>query len=585
MNFDYDNLLTYYNTRNYAGAIDYINKFNYEGNDAVIMRKELDKLRRAKSIEETTVKNLAGEDSEAYNFFRSLSGNYIDRTRKGKYADGQEFSTTNKYGDEYLRNITNLQAKDGNSITDIAIDIDDKDALDRLQKEIGEKGLSFSDLKASVVPIANGKYRIISSKNNTQLYKLINTVNHLNGIDNQEAIAWGGGAGGIIGGILGAIPSLGLGTVPTAVGGAALGSSIAGTISNLVNDYNIKGLSDGKVYDSSDFNIDNLTNAVKIINKAEDKYNDIQSRLGQLENEASEISVSGYMSLGHKKAAELKAKGLISPSQYDSIVEEWQNYITNIVSGASFADKDVYVLANNDAITDEGKLQKGVVLNQIHNTDSENAKIEILNAIKEKRCTYQMATRDGQLGTMFTITPDEDKNNKVSDKYANRLNYIFVEGMFDEALNEEFEKDTKTRAARTNADMKKLSYEKELADGSIVGYKNGVPYKKQYNTKTTKYTDVSISEEDILSGLNESENINDGVNYILSNYNKNKKSIAINDGNEVKYYGLLDALNLLATNTVNECYPSSIFSEYDRTRKKAEIIYLSKQMINKYNVR
>ena len=59
--------------------------------------------------------------------------------------------------------------------------------------------------------------------------------------------------------------------------------------------------------------------------------------------------------------------------------------------------------------------------------------------MKEKRCTYSMGTKDGQIGTMFTITADEDGKNNISDKYGNRRLQVFVEGLYSGDAEEYYE--------------------------------------------------------------------------------------------------------------------------------------------------
>lgn len=577
MPYNYNELQKYYNTRNYQGAIDYLNSFEFEGRDAITVRNEISKLQRNKAIEESIKQKLVGEDSEAYNFINGLKSGYVDRTMTGHYdnADKTEYKTSNRYGDEYLNYINNLKTNDGKLVNSIAIDIDDEDALKRLGAQLNIQDFAKNDLGIKLSPVSGGKYRVLVDTENTNLYKVFNAVDKLNAIDLRKAAFWGAGIGGTLGGILGAvtaIPTLGMGTVTTTSLGAGLGTLTSTGIAALFNDYDIKAVANGKVYDSSDFNLGNLKDAVNLVNNTEKKYNEINDKFINIDtNVPSEISVSGYMSLGHARAAKYLANGTIDETTYNNVVKMWDDYMTNIVNGASFADKKVYVWGNKNGDTDNGKIKTGIMLRQTHNTDSENAKNEILLAMKDKRCTYQMATKDGQIGTMFTIKADVEKGN-ISDDYGERRMQIFVEGLYSGDAEEYYESDTKTKAARTNADMKKIGYAMTLSNNEKVGYENGIPYKEQYNKDTDSFDRIPISESDILQSLNESAIIDQTIDYILKNYNKTTGKVEQEDeyGNP-QDYSLQELLQQLAKNAVDENYPKGEYSRRERDLKEIQM--------------
>ena len=405
------------------------------------------------------------------------------------------------------------------------------------------------------------------------MYKVFNAVDKLNGIDLGKAAAWGAGIGGTLGAIAGsvaAIPTLGMGTVTMGSFGAGAGT-LAGTgIAALFNDYDIKAVANGKVYDSSDFNYGNLKDAVNLVNDTEKKYNELNDRFVNIDSNApSEISVSGYRSQTHAKAAEAFANGLIKSEQYNTIVDLLDEQMTNLISGGSFADKKVYAWGQEDGDTDDGEVKTGIMLREIDNTDSENVKNEILLAMKEKRCTYSMGTKDGQIGTMFTITADEDGKNNVSDKYGNRKLQVFVEGLYTGDAEEYYENDTKTKAARTNADMKKIGYGMTLSNNEKVGYENGVPYKEEYNKQTDTFERTYISESDILQSLNESATIDQSVNFIIKNFNQQTGKIEQeNSSGETDEYTLTEILKQIASNAVDEIYPKGTYSRKDRDMKE-----------------
>lgn len=575
MPYNYNELQKYYNTRNYQGAIDYLNSFEFEGQSAIAVRDEISKLQRNKAIEQSVKEKLVGEDSEAYNFINGLKSGYVDRTMTGNYDDANktEFKTSNRYGDEYLNYINNLRTNDGKLVSGIAIDVDNEDALKRLGDQLNIKDFTKNDLGVKLSPVSGGKYRVLIDTNNTNLYKVFNAVDKLNAVDVGKAAFWGGVGGGVLSGIAGAItaiPTFGLGAVASSSLGAILGSSITAGVTSLFNDYSIKAVANGKVYDSSDFNIGNLKDAVNLVNDTEKKYNELNDRFVNIDSNApSEISVSGYRSQTHAKAAEAFANGLIKSEQYNTIVDLLDEQMTNLISGGSFADKKVYAWGQEDGDTDDGEVKTGIMLREIDNTDSENVKNEILLAMKEKRCTYSMGTKDGQIGTMFTITADEDGKNNVSDKYGNRKLQVFVEGLYSGDAEEYYENDTKTKAARTNADMKKIGYGMTLSNNEKVGYENGVPYKEEYDKASDSFIRTPISESDILQSLNESATIDQSINYIIKNFNQQTGKIEQeNSHGGYDEYTLTEILKQITANAVDEIYPQGEYSRRDRDMKE-----------------
>lgn len=579
MEYDYNELIKYYNTRNYTGAIDYINKFKYEGNDAVVMRKEISKLRRAADIEESNKKRLIGEDAEAFNFIKGLQANYVDRTRKGNYADGTEINVSNKYGDEYLRYMQHLKTKDGQSIDTIGIEIEDKKALDRLRNTLSDNGSSLEDLGCRVSAIADGKFMLQMGTDNTNLYQVINTAKHLNSVDNRTALSIAGGVGAGIGALVGAFTG-GVTAGALTPFGATVATGLTGSVLSYFDDYKIKGISNKKVYDASDFDSNNLYSAMALVNKAKEKYDDINNRIIDAQSQGTELSVSSYSSLGHEKVAKLLASGAIKSSQYEKYIQLWDESLDKIIAGTSFASKKVYAFGNEDGQTDDGEAKEGLLLSEIHGTDSENLKTEILAARQENRCTTQMATKDGRLGTLFTIHPDKQKG-KFLDKFGSRGLTVFIEDLYTGTLEEEYYKDSKTIAAQTNADMKKFGYNTELANGKRIGYEQGVPYELVYNNQTTKFETVPISEEEVLNNINESLNIDNSVDYILQNLDKNTGLVSVDDGTKIDQYSLNDIIDIFSDNIVKD--DDSI--EHDTKEKqirKAKIMSLINSKLKSY---
>lgn len=559
MAYNYNELVKYYNTRNYQGAIDYLNSFTFEGENAIAVQEEINKLERSKAIEES-IKERLGNDPERlqkYNFFQGIQNNYIDRDRQGQYADGTTFNTQNTYGTQYQNYINNLRTNDNKSINALAIDIDNEAALKRFQEKLGVKDFN-NDLGVQFVALADGKYRAVINTNNGNLVKVHNAMTELIDASYAQTVASSGIAGTAIGGMFGGVGAL---------IGAPIGASIGLAIAHFSNDYHVKGLSNGREYDTSDFNYDNIKDAVKLYNDCKETYDEVNENFLN-ETVESQISVSGYMSLGHAEAARLRDNELISNEDYNLVTKRWEDYMINLISGGAFADKKVYAWGQKDGDTKNGEVQTGIMLEEIKNTDAENVKNEILLAFQENRCEYSMATKDGVIGTMFTVTADEEKG-KISDAYGNRKLQVFVEGLYTDDYTEAYEQDTKTKAARQNADMKKIGYGIRLPNGEKVGYTQGVPYREVYNQETSLMERQPISETEMLQSLNESAIINRGVNAILKNYNPNTKKIELEgDNGEVEQMEVDEMLNNITDSTIDEIYPKGVYTKQERDMKK-----------------
>ena len=125
--------------------------------------------------------------------------------------------------------------------------------------------------------------------------------------------------------------------------------------------------------------------------------------------------------------------------------------------------------------------------------------------------------------------------------------------------------------------MKKLGYRMELSNGETVGYNQGVPYKREYNAETDKYVYTPISEEQMLHSLNESNLIDAASDNIIKNYNSNTGKVEIEKDNSISELTLEDAIELSATNAINELYPTGSYSVRERTR---QLVILSNNILN-----
>ena len=69
---------------------------------------------------------------------------------------------------------------------------------------------------------------------------------------------------------------------------------------------------------------------------------------------------------------------------------------------------------------------KGVNLEKIDNADVPDLKGEVLLAMKEGRVSKSLCVKDGEIGTLLTITPQTDTNGEWSEGKGDIQKQIFI---------------------------------------------------------------------------------------------------------------------------------------------------------------
>ena len=140
--------------------------------------------------------------------------------------------------------------------------------------------------------------------------------------------------------------------------------------------------------------------------------------------------------------------------------------------------------------------------------------------MKEGRVSKSLCVKDGEIGTLLTITPQTDKDGEWSEGKGEIQKQIFIQGLFEGTAEQAFEADTKSKAARQNADMKRWNYEQKLSSGVTVGYSGGSPYMKAPDANGNMAI-ATISEEDMVRNLNENAILENSVLEVLANIDEN----------------------------------------------------------------
>lgn len=586
--FDAQKLQEYFDNLNYAGAADYLRKTKAKDySSQLALNSRIHELEKLDAKQKSIYSNLNNDQGQAYDFVSALYGEgSIPRTRVYK-ENGQEKEQINSYGTEYLNKISNLKSNDGNNIGRIAIDIANPNDLEALTKTLGYSNIIDNDLGMSVVKLGkNEGTRLIINTSNKNIYKLLSATNKLSDksgwdiMDNMstEAIKFAG-VGAVPGATIGSIvPGIGT-TAGGALGG--LGGMLVGLvkggvdeISNAIyrsNKYKIKGLDDsGKVYDDGDFNYDDLQDAIKIGDRANDVMEEVRNTKTTEQNYISESVVSNFLGAGHAEAYKLYQQHKIDFDTYNKIEANWKKAYDTLINQADFTKKEVYAWS-----ADSGE---GVNLKSVDNDKIPDLKGEIMSAMHDNRVTYSLCVSDGELGTLITIAPKNqsgDDKNDWSSKKGEIQKQIWVKGLFEGTAERAFESDTKTKAARDNADMKRFNYELPLVTGKTVGYKPELGAYSKTTDKNGNTIYTSISEEEMVHNLNESNIIEEGALAALNSLN--------NDSNNYNISNIMDRINNLAISATNELYPQGSATDTEREYYANEIARTMANLVARYN--
>lgn len=575
-------LQQYYDTRNYAAAAKYLKTAtakDYRSQQQ--LNAHIRQLERDAAIQKSIYNGLDDNQKEAYVFMQGLNGVGTIPRNRTITINGVKTKEVNRYGTNYLNYISSLKSNDGTALDRIAIDINSEDDLSLLTSTLGLQNINSNDMGISYQPLVNGKHRIILSRDNKNLYKVLSAVESISSrsgwdiVDNiAEKTVLGTGMGAAGGAVVG-----GVGAGPGAVVGAGvgLGTAIGEEIVNSLigsDRFNIYGVApSGNVYSTDEFNYDNLEAAMEEVSKANDIYNDINLVNKSQQTFTTETVVTQFLGAGHAEAFKALKQGKIDQATFDKIAQNWEDAYDRLISGADFTKHEVYAWS-----ADSGE---GVNLTKVDNADVPDLKGEVLLAMKEGRVSKALCVKDGEIGTLLTITPQTDKNGEWSEGKGDIQKQIFIQGLFEGTAEQAFEADTKSKAARQNADMKRWNYEQKLSTGVTVGYSEGSPYMKVPNAKGNMSIS-SISEEDMVRNLNENAILENSVLEVLANIDENGElPYQTINGRRVRptIESMLNAYSIAAT---NELYPKGSTTERERIQYQNNMYNAMQALYNRY---
>ena len=575
-------LQQYYDSRNYAAAAEYLKTAtakDYRSQQQ--LNAHIRQLERDAAIQKSIYNGLDDSQKEAYAFMQGLNGVGTIPRNRTITINGVKTKEVNRYGTNYLNYMSSLKSNDGTALDRIAIDINSEDDLSLLTSTLGLQNINSNDMGISYQPLVNGKHRIILSRDNKNLYKVLSAVENISSrsgwdiVDNiAEKTVLGTGMGAAGGAVIG-----GVGAGPGAVVGAGvgLGTAIGEEIVNSLigsDRFKIYGVApSGNVYSTDEFNYDNLEAAMEEVSKANDIYNDINLVNESQQTVTTETVVTQFLGAGHAEAFKALQQGKIDQATFDKIAQNWEDAYDRLISGADFTKHEVYAWS-----ADSGK---GVNLTKVDNADVPDLKGEVLLAMKEGRVSKSLCIKDGEIGTLLTITPQTDKNGEWSEGKGDVQKQIFIQGLFEGTAEQAFEADTKSKAARQNADMKRWNYEQKLSTGVTVGYSEGSPYMKAPDAKGNMSIS-SISEEDMVRNLNENAILENSVLEVLANIDENGElPYQTINGRRVRptIESMLNAYSIAAT---NELYPKGSTTERERIQYQNNMYNAMQALYNRY---
>lgn len=586
--FNSQELQVYFDTRNYAGAAEYLRKTKAKDYASQLaLNSKIHDLEKLAAKQKSIYSNLDNDQQQAYDFMSAMLGEGSIPRNRVYIENGQERRQVNNYGTEYLNKISNLRSDNGSNINRIAIDIENDDDLQALSKSLGYGNINDNTLGISIVSLGKNKgNRLIIDSSNKNLYKVLSATNKLSdksGLDiisdiGGEATKWGLGTGAIGATIGSVVPGVGT-TAGGAIGG--LGGMLVGIIkggadeiSNAIyrsNKYKIKGIdSKGRLYDDGDFNYGDLQDAIEIGDKANSIMEDVKATKTRQQNFVAESVVSNFLGAGHAEAYKLYKQHKINLDTYNKIEANWKKTYDTLINQADFTQKEVYAWS-----ADSGE---GVNLKSVKNELIPDLKGEVMAAMHDNRLTYSLCVSDGELGTLITIAPKAQSGDDKTDwskKKGEVQKQIWIKGLFEGTAEKAFESDTKTKAARDNADMKKFNYELSLVNGKTVGYKPGTGAYSKTTDKNGNTIYNSISEEEMIHNLNENNIIEEGALTALNSLN--------NDSNNYNTSNIMDRINSLAISATNELYPQGSATDTEREYYANEIYRTMANLVARYN--
>lgn len=613
MTFDdklYDSLMA---SRDYLGAahlLDNATPKNY--NSSLLLHQQANDLRRRGDIQNSILQELSADDQDAFHFASALEGNgNIPHTRYN--ANGVEQpNTKNKYGDEYdtLINGLSVNTNDGNKFINTItvsfknpeyyssflknLNVESSELTRKYGVKVGKNAKNgytilhvdrnnpaFLSILDAVKPRDRGWFDNISNAVGTYVRGLADdspawmnirgadatsyiydSIADATGVDSVHRLAPGDIAGKIL-------------SLPTVFTHAYINGKQLEQEEDLKN-FEIHGIdSDGKVWKQQAFNWDNIEKAQQLAWDAKQIKKDAEEKHASTEK-TEQITLMPYMTPGHANLLSDFERGIISPSEFDAHHKNIKEGIERSLATFDVNNYQLYarVLDNDD--------NENIVMQELTKTkDKEEIMLQIKRALDKGKLTYTEGEMNGTLGIYLSIPPEADTKYDLVNKIFGEAKNIFIPGFYGRKAQANYEKDTRIKAIRDAADMRRWNYSKMLNTGEIIGHDKALGYYINKKGENGGDVRVPIDKASYLNMLNEDYSILDAANSIINNFDDkgNYKPRKIN-GVLTQTTPEEDA-NLLANGITNEIYPQDSFSNVERLSAQSKLVkYIMDLMSN-----
>lgn len=541
-------LNSYFQRNDLYGAADYLSKCKAKDiKSQVELNARIRQLRKDAEIQKAYVNKLDQTGKDAFFFVNGLNNNKIVHTEYDQSGNIIN-NTANSYGDKYTNIINNLKVNEddkvaaGKNIHSIQLKWEDEENFNTFINGLGIKDVNNNTLGLKYSIDKEGSHIVEIPVNNTNLSKVLKTANNVDDnywLNVAAATATGGAAGAGIGSI---VPGLGTGI------GAAVGAGISGVAAAFGTEpkaYTITGIGNGFTAPADAFNSNTLDDLIDLVDEAEEIEQGNKNKIQSVEL-AEEIQISQFLGAGHAQAFQAYNSNAITLEQYNKIVEERAKTYNRLLSHVDLTQYEVYKA--------EQSKEGNFIMKRMDDNKERGDLMKILSAaLNDNRVTYSAGIKGGETGTYITIAAGTDSNGNLSQGETEQLTHIFVPGLFKSSCDEVINSDTKTMAARDNADMKRFQYGKRLHNGIYVGYDTEHGHYSINTDDEGNEVKQSISESEMLQHLNREHIIDTSVDQILMKLDDPDNKVDI------------DKLCKLAANVgTNDLYPEGAYTRRER---------------------
>lgn len=484
--YNEDELKGYLNNFDYDGAVSYLKSFTLsDRNKQEDLNRKIRSLQRQGSIIDGMLSNASDDDRDAIKFTLAAQSGYIN--------------TDTNIGQKYSTILGRIGSDGKNKATSLRVEFDNNQMYTNFLQNME---LAESDLrnKGVVINSKNGIKSITFDKSNPEV---INLIKGLHDTKETNKLALGVVSAGM------------LATTKSPLLGEELISSGLGEI---INGFNVIGVdAEGNDLDNDGTAFHKLNRLYRITNRANNVYKTASENNGS--EVASQIVSTDFIGAAHSELLKALSNNEIDTNEYKRVYDNINNVYVRRLVNEGYASKAIFIADDADNFTEI--------------TDTEN-KAEIGRIIRERanngdRFQFSACMAGSTMGTLVTITgkstkgeqPEQGKNYNTDAEYR-----IFIPNLFNDEVEQSFDRNTKTRSIRTYNDLVTYGGKEFLSNDYIIsnvdnngGYisnpKLGISNQYKNNAELLDFINESYIKDDFIQHYGrEYEEINNKNLYI-----------------------------------------------------------------------